>query len=217
MMRFMPMHLTLARSLAVAVGLYLLSSCDTRRNRDEATYLTVIGEYEQPMPDAGYRLNLSFNGPLRQRGAIKRWADSLQQQVPSMVLTSENVYMNYMPEQAAKLQPELLQANISYNIIAADSAMYTRIMDDLLRRKILFSLQVGGTVVDHEERQRIQQELMQKALQNATQKLNALAGSEDSYEIVEVEEMDNTVPYGPEYNDFNRCMVSRVRVKARKH
>lgn len=28
--------------------------------------------------------------------------------------------------------------------------------------------------------------------------------------------MDNTVPYGPEYNDFNRRMVSRLRVKARR-
>ncbi len=195
----------------------LMAGCGNRHTTEEGM-LTVIGEYEQTMPDAGYRLNLSFNGTMRQRNEFMRWADSLQREVPSMMLTSDNVYINYMPEQAAQqhTQPDMFQSNISYNIIAADSAMYQRILKDILRRNLPFNLNVGGTFLDHGKRQAIQQELMQKALENATQKLNAMAGGEEHYDIVTVEEMDNTVPYGPEYNDFNRRMVSRLKVTARR-
>lgn len=203
--------------LALLASVVALGSCDMRSNAGE-DYLEVIGEAEQNMPDAGYRLNLSFNGPMSMRAKFSAWADSLQQEVPNMVLTSDNIYINYMPEQMGqeKITPNMMQSSISYNILAADSAMYGRILRDMLRRNIPFSLNIAGTFLDQEQRQKVQQELMQQALAHAKAKLGFLAGGEGKYEIVGVEEMDNTVPYGPEYKDFNRRVVSRLKVKARR-
>lgn len=105
--------------------------------RDEAQedYLEVIGEHEQSMPDAGYRLNLCYNGPMGMRNKFMEWADSLRKQVPDMVLTSENIYIHYMPEQIGqeKIRPEIYQTSVSYNITVADSAMYGRIMQAVQR------------------------------------------------------------------------------------
>lgn len=203
--------------LALLAGVATLGSCDTRSTAAE-DYLEVIGEAEQTMPDAGYRLNLSFNGPMNMRDKFSTWADSLQKEVPNMVLTSDNIYINYMPEQMGKekITPNMMHSNISYNIIAADSAMYGRILRDMLRRNIPFNLNIAGTFLDQGQRRKVQQELMQEALDHAKTKLSFLANGEDKYEIVGVEEMDNTVPYGPEYFDFNRRMVSRLKVKARR-
>ncbi|MFD3001596.1 SIMPL domain-containing protein [Pontibacter toksunensis] len=202
--------------LVLLAGFGTLSSCQVR-DEEKEDYLEVIGEHEQTMPDAGYRLNLSYNGPMGMRNEFMEWADSLQKQVPNMVLTSENIYIHYMPEQMGreKIKPEMYQTSVSYNITVADSAMYGRIMQDVLRHNFPFSVNVSGTVIDPAKRQQVQQELMQQALENAKAKLNFLSPGEGSYKIVGVEEMDNTVPYGPEYNDFNRRMVSRVKVKAR--
>jgi len=203
--------------LALLTGFSTLNSCQMRSSPGE-DYLEVIGEFEQTMPDAGYRLNLSYNGPMSMRGNFMHWADSLQKQVPSMVLTSDNIYINYMPEQMAqeKIKPSMMQSNISYNIIAPDSATYGRILRDMLRRNIPFNMNIAGTFLDQTKRQQLQQELMQKALEHARTKLRFLANGEGNYEIVGVEEMDNTVPYGPEYNDLNRRMVARLKVKARR-
>lgn len=87
---------------------------------------------------------------------------------------------------------------------------------DMLRRNIPFNLNIAGTYLDQAKRRQVQQELMQEALAHAKTKLSFLANGGEKYEIVGVEEMDNTVPYGPEYHDFNRRMVSRVKVKARR-
>ena len=203
--------------LALLASVVALGSCDMRGTAGE-DYLEVIGEAEQTMPDAGYRLNLSYNGPMSMRAKFSAWADSLQQKVPGMVLTSDNIYINYMPEQMGqeKITPNMMQSSISYNILAADSAMYGRILRDMLRRNIPFSLNIAGTFLDQEQRRQVQQKLMQEALEHARAKLGFLAGGEGDYEIVGVEEMDNTVPYGPEYNDFNRRVVSRLKVKARR-
>ena len=204
-------------ALALLASLGAFSGCDLRSNAPEV-YLEVIGESEQTMADAGFRLNLSYNGPLSMRGQFTAWADSLQKEIPDMVLTSDNIYINYMPEQIGKgkIQPNMMQSNISYNIVAADSAVYGRILRDMLRRNIPFNLNIAGTYLDQEQRRKVQQKLMQEALEHAQTKLSFLANGPDKYEIVGVEEMDNTVPYGPEYNDFNRRMVSRIRVKARR-
>lgn len=123
-----------------------------------------------------------------------------------------------MPEQMGKekIQPNMMQSSISYKIVAADSAVYGRILRDMLRRNIPFNLNIAGTYLDQAKRRQVQQELMQEALEHARTKLSFLANGGDKYEIVGVEEMDNTVPYGPEYNNFNRRMVSRLRVKARR-
>ena len=203
--------------LALLTGFGTMSGCEMRSNATE-DYLEVIGEAERTMADAGFRLNLSYNGPLSMRAKFSAWADSLQQEVPGMVLTSDNIYINYMPEQMGqeKIQPGMMQSNISYNMIAADSAVYGRILRDLLRRNIPFNLNIAGTQLELSRRREVQQELMQEALAHATTKLSFLANGDDKYEIVGVEEMDNTVPYGPEYYDFNRRMVSRLKVKARR-
>ncbi|AKD05352.1 hypothetical protein PKOR_22760 [Pontibacter korlensis] len=199
--------------LVALLGLGTLSACETRSSTEEENYLQVIGEYEQSMPDAGYRLNLSYNGPMNMRARFTRWADSLQQVVPSMVLTSDNTYLNYMPEQMGqeKIKPSMFQTSVSYNIVVPDSATYGRIIQSALDHKFPFNVNVSGTFVEPERKQ----ELMQKAMENARVKLNFLSGGAGSYEIVGVEELDNIQPMGPEYYEFNRKMVSRVKVKAR--
>ena len=202
--------------LALLAGAATLSGCQVR-GEEEEEYLEVIGEYEQTMPDAGYRLNLSYNGPMSMRQQFMQWADSLQQEVPNMVLTNENIYINYMPEQMGqeKIRPGMFQSSVSYNVTVPDSATYGRIMRDALRHNFPFNVNVSGTFVDPAKRQELQRDLMQKAMENARAKLDFLSEGERAYEIVGVEELDNNQPYGPEYYDFNRRMVSRVKVKAR--
>ncbi|WP_266202334.1 SIMPL domain-containing protein [Pontibacter kalidii] len=203
--------------LSALLGVGTLSSCQTRSAAEEEDYLQVIGEYEQQMPEAGYRLSLSYNGPMRLRPAFTRWADSLQQVVPSMVLTNDNTYLHYMPEQMGqeKIKPGMFQTSLTYNMVVPDSAAYGRIIQSALDHNFPFNMNVTGTFVEPERKQELQQELMQKAMENARTKLNFLSGGADKYKIVGVEELDNLQPYGPEYYEFNRKMVSRVKVKAR--
>ncbi|PRY09716.1 hypothetical protein CLV24_11855 [Pontibacter ummariensis] len=202
-------------SLALVFAMGALAGCGMRPEEEE--YLQVIGEYEQPMPDAGFRLNLSYNGPLEMRKKFMVWADSLQKQVPGMMLTNESIFVNYMPEQMGqeKIRPEMFQTSVTYNINVPDSATYSRIMQDALAHHFPFSVNVSGTFVDPSRRADVQQELLEQAVENARAKLRFLNGGEEGYEIVSVEELDNVQPYGPDYYDFNRRMVSRVKVKAR--
>lgn len=97
--------------LALLTGFGTISSCEMRSNAT-GDYLEVIGESEQTMSEAGFRLNLSYNGPLSMRGKFTAWADSLQKEIPDMVLTSDNIYINYMPEQMGqeKIQPNMMQS-----------------------------------------------------------------------------------------------------------
>ncbi|MCC9138612.1 hypothetical protein ACFSKU_03015 [Pontibacter silvestris] len=79
-------------------------------------------------PEGGYRLNLSYNGPLDMRNQFITWVDSLQQKVPSMVKMNENIYVNYMPEQMGrKVNKNMFQTSVSYNLIVQDSSMYDSI------------------------------------------------------------------------------------------
>ncbi len=203
--------------LAALLGAATLSGCQTRTANPEEDYLQVIGEFEQPMPEAGYRLSLTYNGPMNLRQEFIHWADSLREEVPSMMLTNDNTYFNYMPEQMAKekIKPSMFQTSMTYNIVVPDSATYGRIIQSVLDNGFPFNLNVSGTFVEPAEKQKLQQELMQKALDNAKAKLNFLSGGEGKYEIVGIEEMDNMQPYGPEYYEFNRKMASRVKVRAR--
>ena len=196
------------------LGVLLLSSCQPME-ADE-NYFEVIGEFEQPSPEAGYRLNLSYNGPLSQRDGFVKWVDSVKQQVPNMVKLSENIYVNYLPEEMNRRPVRGdLQTSVSYMFTATDSTLYNRLAKDLLKRNLPFSLNVMGSYMDPDTRIKLQQEMMQKAVDNARQKLEGLSGEGKTFDIVSIEELDNTVPYGPEYYDFNRRMVSRVKVKAR--
>ncbi|MHA6248296.1 SIMPL domain-containing protein [Pontibacter sp. CAU 1760] len=193
-----------------------LGSC--RQYSDEqGHYLEVIGEAEQAMPEAGYKLNLFYNGPLPMRNQFRQWADSLQKQVPSMMLTSDNIFFNHMPgmEVNQPSSPDRMQSSMSFNILVTDSAMYSRILQDLVRRQLPFNLNVNGTYLEPKKRQELMQQLLQKSVDDAKTKLRYLAPKGADFEIVSITELDNTVPYGPEYNDFNRRMVSRVKVNAR--
>lgn len=195
-------------------GVALLIGC--RPAESDGNYLEVIGEYEQPSPEAGYRLNLAYNGPLSQREGFEKWVDSVQQKVPGLVKISENIYVNYMPEEMGRKPTRSdLQTSISYMLNASDSTLYNRLANDLLKSNLPFSLNVMGTYLDPATKTKLQQDLMQKALANARQKIESITGEGATYQIVQIEELDNTVPYGPEYYDFNRRMVSRIKVKAR--
>ncbi|WP_347156736.1 SIMPL domain-containing protein [Pontibacter chitinilyticus] len=202
--------------LALACSLTAFSSCTTRQSDAGENYLQVIGEYEQQMPEAGYRLNLSYNGPVAKRDQFVTWADSLQRKVPNMVKTNENIFINYMPEQMGqKIKPDMYQTSVTYMLTVEDSTLYGQIAKDLLRRNIPFSINVMGTFLNPSQKIKLQETMMEQALQNARTKLSFLAGKGRKYEIIGVEELDNTAPYGPEYYDFNRKMVSRIKVKAR--
>jgi hypothetical protein len=98
----------------------------------------------------------------------------------------------------------------------SDSATYTRMANDLLKRNIPFSLNMMGTFLEPEKRLAMQKAMLGKALENAKAELDFLKGDPDkTYEIVSIEEMDNIQPYGPDYYDFNRRMVARLKVRAR--
>ncbi|GAB3831206.1 hypothetical protein GCM10028895_48280 [Pontibacter rugosus] len=136
------------------VSILSVSSCSTPAGQEE-NYLHVIGEYEQPMPDAGFRLNLSYNGPMDMRQKFNKWADSLRHEVPSMVRTNENIYLNYMPEQMGKkVNPNMFQTSVTYNIIVPDSATYGRIMQDALDHRFSFNVNVSSTFIDDAQRQK---------------------------------------------------------------
>jgi len=202
--------------LALVAGVGSLGSCQMRNEAEEES-LQVIGEHEQLVPEAGYRLNLSYFGPLSGRQRFMAWADSLQKVMPHMVLTNESMnIMNYMPEQMGQeqIKPGMFQSNVSYNILVPDSATYGRITRDALRHNFPFNVNVTGTFVDPGKRQELQRKLMQQALENAKAKLDFLSGGR-SYEIIGVEELDTNQPYGPEYYEFNRKMAARIKVKAR--
>jgi hypothetical protein len=192
------------------------SSCTTNDNDQEEDYLVVIGEAEMQLPNAGYRLNLSYNGPMSIRPKFITWADSIQRELPGMSKISENIFLNYMPEQMGKeVNKDMYQTSISYWINVEDSTLFADITQDLLNRNIPFNINVMGTFLDPVKKAELQQELMDKALENAKTKLEYLTVPDRKYVVVAVEEIDNTTPYGPEYYDFNRKMVTRLRVKAR--
>lgn len=206
--------------LWLALGMFALglSSCVKVEPDEQQDYLEVIGEAEMQTPDAGYKLNLTYNGPMGLRDSFVTWADSLQRKIPGMVKTSENIHINYMPEQAGqRINKDMYQTNISYMLHVQDSTTYSAITQDLLNRKIPFNLNVMGTFINPEEKAKLQRHLMEEALANAKSKLDFLNTGDKTYSITQVEELDHTVPYGPEYYDYNRKMVSRVKVKARLH
>ncbi|MBF9255034.1 hypothetical protein I2I11_17180 [Pontibacter sp. 172403-2] len=206
------MHLT---TLALAAGWLALSSCELRETGNE-NYVEVIGQHEQQMPETGYRLNLSYNGPLDTRDQFVAWADSLRQKVPGMVKTNESIYVNYMPGQTGHgISKDMYQTSVTYLLSVKDSALYSRISADLLQRSFPFSINITGSYLEPDREKQLQQQMLQQALSDAKAKLTFLSGKNRTYEIVSIEELDNTTPYGPEYYDFNRRMVARVRVKAR--
>ncbi|MFD2515101.1 SIMPL domain-containing protein [Pontibacter locisalis] len=205
-----------------SIGLVLILSvaafagCQVRE-REEANqdYLEVIGEYEQQTPEAGYRLNLSYNGPIEQREKFLKWADSVKQVVPSMVKMNEGIYLNYMPEQMGKkISRDMYQTSVTYLLTVSDSSLYSSLTEDLLERNIPFNLNVMGTFMEPEQKTKLQHQMLQKAMENARAKLDFMISDGREYEIIGIEELDNTTPYGPEYYDFNRRMVARVKVKA---
>lgn len=196
------------------VAFIMLNGCDIRNTDQE--YIEVIGEAETQTPEAGYRLNLSYNGPLDLRSHFAEWIDSLQQRVPSMVKMNDNIYVNYMPEQMGKnINKDMFQTSVSYNLIVSDSSMYNRITKDLLKRNLPFNVNVSGTVFEPEKKVALQNELLQQALNNAKAKLANLTQDGRKYEVVGIEELDSKQPFGPEYYDYNRVMIERVKVKAK--
>ncbi|HEY4650739.1 MAG TPA: SIMPL domain-containing protein [Pontibacter sp.] len=203
--------------LALAGSATFSTGCQQQHTTDDERYLEVIGEYDQATPDAGYKLNLSYNGPMEMRQKFQVWADSLQKELPGMVKTNDNIYLNYMPEQMGKrITKDMYQVGVTYLVNVADSATYQRIADDLLKRNVPFSLNMMGTFIDPAKKIAVQKEILAKALDNAKAKLDFLkADNNKTYEIVSIEELDNIQPYGPDYYDFNRRMVARVKVKAR--
>lgn len=203
-------------SIIVMLGLGTLAGCQPIEEAPEQNYLEVIGEYEQQTPEAGYRLNLSYNGPIGLRDKFMKWADSVQQVIPSMVKTNEGIFLNYMPEQMGKkINKDMYQTSVTYLLTVADSALYSEITSDLIRRNIPFNLNVMGTFMDPDQKAGLQQQMLQKAIENAKAKIGFMSGDGRAYEIVGIEELDNTTPYGPEYYDFNRRMITRLKVKAR--
>ena len=203
--------------LFLGLAASVFSACDNRISETDEKYLQVIGEYEQTTPDGGYRLVLSYNGPVSTRNNFQYWADSLQKVMPEMVKTNDNIYINYMPEQMGKtISDNMYQVGVSYNLIVKDSATYNSISKDLLTRQIPFSLNMTGSFIGPEKKEAMQQEMMQKAIANAKAKLDFLKGdSAKTYEIIAIEELDSNQPFGPEYYDYNRRMVVRIKVKAR--
>ncbi len=203
-------------TLVLGLGLVGLSSCESRKAADER-YVEVVGEYEQTSPDAGYRLNLSYNGPLSMKRRFQDWADSLRQQYPSMVKMNENIFVNYMPEQMGnKMRDDMFQAGVSYILDVADTTAYNQITRDALKRQFPFNVNVSGTYMDPEQKAQAQKEMMGKAVANAKEKIEYLNQPDNrAFEIVSIEELEATPPYGHDYYDFNRRMIARVKVKAR--
>lgn len=195
-----------------------LCSCTKAETEPQQDYLEVIGEAEMITPEAGYKLNLTYNGPMEMRNSFVTWADSIQQKLPGMIKTSENIYLNHIPEQTSRrINKSMYQTSVTYLLNVEDSTLFASITQDLLNRNIPFNLNVMGTFMKPEQKARLQQNLMKQALVNAKTKLDFLNTAERAYSITQVEELDNTVPYGPEYYDYNRKMIARVKVKARLH
>jgi hypothetical protein len=206
-----------ANALLLCLFFSVLASCYKQNSGSDESYLQVIGEYEQATPDGSYRLTLSYNGPISMQKKFQTFADSLQKQMPDMVKIHDNIYINYMPEQMGKkISDEMYQVGVGYNLIVTDSATYNRIAKDLQSRLIPFSLNMTGAFVDPKQKTDMQKDMLQKALDNAKTKLDFLKQDSNlTYQIVAIEELDSQPPYGPEYYDFNRRMVTRVKVKAR--
>lgn len=177
----------------------------------------MIGEYEQTSPEAGYRLNLSYNGPLSMKMKFQGWADSLQQQYPSMVKMNENIFVNYMPEQMGKkMRDGMFQAGVSYNLDLADTVAYNQITREALKRQFPFNVHVSGTYMNPDQRTQAQKEMIGKAVENARIKIEFLNQTANrAYQIISIEELEATPPFGHDYYDFNRRMIARVKVKAR--
>lgn len=204
--------------LVLLVSPILLVSCEQQENsKTEENYLEVIGEYDEVTSDAGYRLTLSYNGPMSMRAKFQAWADSVQKVLPGMVKTNDNIYINYMPEQMNKRpSSDMFQVGVTYIVNVSDSAAYDNLAKDMLKRNMPFSLNMTGTFMDPNKKLAFQQKLLSKAVDNAKAKLDFLKASlEKKYEIISIMELDNLQPYGPEYYDFNRRMGARVKVKAR--
>lgn len=203
--------------IALAGSATLLAGCQQRTTADDEHYLEVIGEHEQVTPDAGYRLNLSYNGPMEMRQKFDVWIDSLQKELPGLVKTSDNIYLNYMPEQMGKRPTrDMYQVGVSYMVSVTDSATYNRLAQDLLKRNIPFGLNMMGTFISPDKKAALQQQMLGKAVDNAKSKLNFLkTDNNQAYEIVSIEELDNLPPFGHDYYEINRRMVKRVKVKAR--
>lgn len=198
----------------LAAGLAMFASCDARRDDAREEYIQVIGEHDENLPEGGFRLNLTFNGPLDMRDRFQVWADSLQRVTPGMLKLNDNIYINHMPEQMGrKISRSQYQVGVTYSLQVADSAAYNRITRDLFSRNLPFHLNVTGSSLEPERKAALQQEMMQQALKNAQQKLDFLSNKR-AYEIVSIEELDQAAPYGPEYYEYNRRAVSRVKVKA---
>ena len=133
------MHLAI---LAFATGWLSLSSCEFREPGND-NYLEVIGQHEQQMPEAGYRLNLSYNGPMDKRDEFVAWADSLRQKVPGMVKTNESIYVNYMPDQMGRnVSKDMYQTSVTYLLTIEDSTLYNQISEDLLQHNFPFSINI---------------------------------------------------------------------------
>ncbi|MFD2247309.1 SIMPL domain-containing protein [Pontibacter ruber] len=207
------------KHLVLVFVLGALSSCENQTiTGGEQNYLEVIGEHEQTYEEAGYRINLAYNGPLSMRDRFQQWADSLQQKHPGMVKVNDNLFVNYMPEQMdKKISRSMFQVGVTYNLYVADTAVYNQITRDALRSGFPFSINVTGTYMSPARKIALQKDMMQKALDNAKTKLDYLsrASGNRAYTIVGVEELDANVPFGPEYYDYNRRAVSRLKVKAR--
>lgn len=195
----------------------MLAGCNSQATQENERYLEVIGEHEQSVTDGGYRLNLSYNGPMSMRKKFDSWADSMQNKIPDMVKINDNIYINYMPEQMdKKITDNMFQVGVGYNLTVDDSTAYSRITQDLLKQNIPFSLNMTGAYIEPEKKLAIRKEMLQKAIDNAKAKLDFLKGDgAGTYEIIAIEELDNQMPYGPDYYDYNRRMATRVKVKAR--
>ncbi|WP_018479131.1 hypothetical protein [Pontibacter roseus] len=201
--------------LTLTILLIIVSGCDTRRAAAEEEYIEVVGEYEGSLPEAGFRLNLTFNGPLDMHDRFQVWADSMQRQTEGMVKLNDNIYLNHMPEQMGrKISRSQFQVGVTYSLNVADSAAYNRITRDLFRRNLPFHLNVTGSYLEPERKAAVQRESLQQALDNARQKLDFLSNGR-SYEIVGMEELHQSPPYAPEYYEYNRRTISRIKVKAR--
>jgi hypothetical protein len=203
-------------NLFLVIGFLVFTSCQTSDREIDEEYMEVIGEAEQQTPNAGYKLNLSYNGPAKFRNKFIKWADSVQQHIPSMVKVNEGIYMNLPPEQMGKkITTDMFQTSISYLLTVTDSSIYNKLTEDILKKNISFNLNIIGTFLSPEQKSELHRDMFRKAMESAEAKLEFINKTGRGYEIVGVEELDNTTPYGPDYYDFNRRMIVRLKVKAR--
>ncbi|MCC9166301.1 hypothetical protein [Pontibacter harenae] len=121
-----------------------------------------------------------------------------------------------MPEQMGKkVDNDMFQTNVTYMLTVSDSSLYNQISQDLLRRNLPFNVNVMGTFMESNQKVEIQQQMMQQAMENAKTKLKAMVGEGRDYQVVRIEELDLSVQMGPEYYEYNRRMIARLKVKAK--